>query len=530
MAEGTRQPLPGAQGQLLPPDADIEAQGELQPGQVGEGGIQQPGDLFHEQAGQLVPQAPGQGYQAPQQVQHFPQQAAPMLFNPGQQGYGAQAAMFPNPGFPMAPQPAGQVHYNLPPAGQPAANIRQPPALQMSVGAFGGASIRIQSPAAAGAIAAGGLVAGASAAAAFAASKVADSAAGVVGAGLAAGVATGVTTLAAFYLGNRQQTDEAIRRVVERERHIQVENIEQGSLLVHVKFLTLAGYWVVRSFNEKIHRGTDITCLQLLLEDELRMIGWTGPIQVGLEGWWFADDEGQEEEQEEAAGTEGEEERWEWAEQLEKQSVPPSVTTEADSGLPEDVSSVAAMSITSAGEVVEGPLKWRRAKLQKHKDSPTAQRCIKALIRSCEEGAEILTSGGYTDLGGVKALVQGFMLRDMTPPNYTSKVLYGQSYLNLNKTQLNQLMTSKLQADPTDSTCLLLTALQLPDGDSRVQTLQQVVDAILQHGPGDWLYQHMHHIYCYLGVAISWPYGWQALGQNQPYHRGLINQQLICLL
>ncbi|XP_019633152.1 PREDICTED: uncharacterized protein LOC109476601 [Branchiostoma belcheri] len=499
MAEGTRQPLPGAQGQLLPPDVEMELQEELQPGQVGEGGIYQQEVRLHGQAGQLVPQAAGQAYQAPQQVQHFPQQAAPMLFNPGQQGYGAQAAMFPNPGFPMAPQPAGLVHYNLP-VGQPAANIiGQPPALQMSVGAFGGASIRIQSQA----LAAGGLVAGASAAAAFAASKVADSAAGVVGAGLAAGVATGVTTLAAFYLGNRQQTDEAIRRVVERERHIQVENIEQGSLLVHVKFLTLAGYWVLRSFNEKIHQGTDRTCLQLLLEDELRMIGWTGPIQVGLEGWWFADEEGQEEEQEEAAGTEEEEERWEWAGWLEKQSVPPSVTTAGDSGLPEDVSSVAAMSITSAGEVEEGPLKWQRARLQNHKDSPTAQRYIKA-CRSFEKGAEILTSSGYTDLGGVKALVQGFMQYDIVSPQNTHTVLYGQSWLNLNKARLKQLMTSQLQADPTDSTCLLLTALQLPHGDSRVQALQQVVDANLQHGPGDWLYQHMHRIYCYLGVAKRW--------------------------
>ncbi|XP_078618565.1 uncharacterized protein LOC144886065 [Branchiostoma floridae x Branchiostoma japonicum] len=311
-------------------------------------------------------------------------------------------------------------------------------------------------------------------------------------------------TLAAFYMGNRQQTDEAIRRAVERERHIQVEQIEEGSLLVRVKFLTLAGYWVIRSLNERIDRGSDRTCLQLLLEDELQRVGWTGPIQVGLEGWWFADEE--QEEEEETAGME-QEERWEWAGMMEKQSSPPSTTTGGDSGLPEDVSSVAAMSISSAGEVEEGQLKRLRAMLQQHKDSPTAQHEIKT-YRSWEEGADILTSSGYTDVAGVKSLVLGFMQDYTVSSDVASIILYGQSLLNLNKAQLKQLMTSQLQADPTDSTCLLLTALQLPDGDSRVQTLQQVVDAILQHGPGDWLYQHLHHIYCYLGWAI-----WQASPQ-----------------
>ncbi|XP_066271602.1 uncharacterized protein [Branchiostoma lanceolatum] len=108
-------------------------------------------------------------------------------------------------------------------------------------------------------------------------------------------------------MNKRPQTDEAIHRVVDRERHVQVEQIEEGSLLVHVKFLTLAGYWVMRTLNERIDRGSDRTCLQLLLEDELQRIGWTGPIQVGMEGWWFAEEEGQEE----AAGMEGEGEGWE---------------------------------------------------------------------------------------------------------------------------------------------------------------------------------------------------------------------------
>ncbi|XP_066271191.1 uncharacterized protein [Branchiostoma lanceolatum] len=482
MAEGTpRQPRPGDQGHLPPPDAGMGAQGDLQHGQHG--------DHHHGQAGQLAPNV--QGNQVPQQILQVP--------HPGQQGYGAPAAAHPYQG-PAAPQPAGQVHHNLPPAGPAATNVGPPPALQLAIGqvggVFGGATIRIQSPA----LAAGGLVAGASAAAAFAAAKVSESPAVVLGAGLAAGVATGVTTLAAFYMSNKQQTEEAIRRAVERGRHIQVEQIEGGSLLVRVKFLTLAGYWVMRTLNERIHRGNDRTCLQLLLEDELQRIGWTGPIQVGMEGWWFAEEEGQEEEEEEA-GMEQEEERWEWAGKMGKQSVLPSVTTEGDSGLPEDVSSVAAMSIASAREVEEGPLKPYRAALQKHKDSQTAQRYIKA-YRSWEEGAKILTSRGYTDLGGVKALVLGFMQRDVVAPSFTSTVLYDQSWLNLSKAQLKQLTTSQLQVDPSDSTCLLLTALQLPYGDSRVQTLQQVVAAILQHGPGDWLYQHLHHIYCYLGWAI----------------------------
>ncbi|XP_035665931.1 uncharacterized protein LOC118409170 [Branchiostoma floridae] len=407
----------------------------------------------------------------------------------------------------LQPRQAGQQRPQAP--GQE--NVAQPPALQMAVGKvgdfFGGAIIRIQSQALAAAGLVGGLVAGSSGAAAFAASKVTDSPGAIVGAGLATGLATGVTTLAAFYLANKQQTEEALRRAVERERHIQVEEIEEGSLLVRVKFLTLAGYWVMRSLNERIHAGTDRTCLQLLLEDELQRIGWTGPIQVGLEGWWFAEEEGQEEEEE--AGME-QEERWEWAGMGEKQSVPGSVTTEGDSGLPEDVSSVAAMSISSAGEVEEGPLKPSRASLQKHKDSPTAQRYIKA-YRSWEEGAEILTSSGYSDVAGVKALVLGFMQRDTVPSYHTSTVLYEQSWLNLNKAQLKKLTISQLQADPTDSTCLLLTALQLPHGDSRVQTLQQVVDAVLQHGPGDWLYQHLHHIYLYLGWTI-----WEASPKPKP--------------
>ncbi|XP_019628380.1 PREDICTED: uncharacterized protein LOC109472954 [Branchiostoma belcheri] len=501
MADKGPSPLGAEEGGEAQKRAEMADQGEethpkqVQVGQqsVGEGGqgSAEGGATFQgpafasAAANPQVVLPPGQGYVGQQQAALLPHQ--------GQQSFGVSTGGYPYQGLPMAPLQVGQVYHNFPPASQAAANIGQPPALQMSVGAFGGATIRIQSPA----LAAGGLVAGASAAAAFAASKVADSAAGVVGAGLAAGVATGVTTLASFYLSNRQQTDEAIRRAVERERHIQVENVEEGSLLVHVKFLTLAGYWVLRSFNTKIQQGTDRTCLQLLLEDELWRIGWTGPIHVGLEGWWFADEEGQEEE--EAAATE-QEEIWEWAGMMEKQSVPPSVTTE-DSGLPEDASSVAAMSITSAGKEEKGPLKRRRARLQKHKDSPTAQRLIKA-YRSWEEGAEILTSSGYTDLGGVKALVQGFMLHDTVTPDDTNTILHEQSFLNLNKAQLKQLMTSQLQVDPTDSTCLLLTALQLPDGDSRVQTLQQVVAAILQHGPEDWLYQHLHHIYCYLGMAI----------------------------
>eukprot|EP00058_Branchiostoma_floridae_P006806 XP_002592294.1 hypothetical protein BRAFLDRAFT_71034 [Branchiostoma floridae] len=514
MADGTAgQPRPGSEGQTPPPDLEMEAQA-LQPGQVGEGGRQ---PVLHEQTGQLVPQASGQGNQAQQQappVNHgqlvtqitgqaypIPQQAPPLqhgdhhygqtgalvpqipvqgypipqltpqfpmqLYHPSQQSYGAPTAMIhPYQGFPMAPQPAG--HYNVPPAG---ASISQPSSVLQT--------------------------------------HVAESPAAIVGAGLVAGVATGATTLAAFYMGNKQQTEEAIRRVVERDGHVQVEGIEEGSLLVRVKFLTLAGYWVMRSLNERIHAGTDRTCLQMLLEDELQRIGWTGPIQVGLEGWWFAEEEGQEEDQEEAAGME-QEERWEWAVMGDKQSVPASVTTAGDSGLPEDVSSVAAMSISSAGEVEEGPLKWWRARLQKHKDSPSAQREIKA-YRSWEEGEEILTSSGYSDVGGVKALVKGFMQRDMASPSFTSKLLYGQSWLNLNKDKLKQLTASQLQADPTDSTCLLLTALQLPDGDSRVQTLQQVVDAVLQHGSGDWLYQHLHHIYCYLGWAI-----WEASPKPKP--------------
>ncbi|KAI8509350.1 hypothetical protein Bbelb_131980 [Branchiostoma belcheri] len=403
--------------------------------------------------------------------------------------------------------PIGQAAVKCPPV--LAASREQPtPAFEAAVmerreGGFGGATIRIKDAGLAAAAIVGGVTVGAS----YVASQATQSPAAILGTGIAAGA----MSLAAFWLANRQKTDKAIRKAVEKDGHIIVEKIEKGSLLIHVKFLSQAGYWVLRSFNEKIHQGTGSTCLQLLLEDEFQKIGWTGLIQVGLEGWLFEDEQGQEEEQERETGTEQEGERSEWAGMVEKQTVPPSVTTGGDSGLPEDMSSIAAMSITSAHEEVEeGSLKWQTARLQEHKDSPTAQRHIKAHM-SWEEGAEILTRSGYTDLGGVKALVNGFMQPEKKIPSDINTILYGQSCLNLNKAKLMQLMTSQLQADPTDSTCLLLTALQLPNGDSRVHTLQQVVDAILQHGSGDWLYQHLHHIYCYLGWAI-----WEASPDFNP--------------
>ncbi|CAH1270648.1 Hypp4376 [Branchiostoma lanceolatum] len=398
--------------------------------------------------------APGQSStQKPIGAPAIPKQPGPVQVHPGQQGNVVPATMQQLQDF------STTTHQ---PINQPAL---QATVLEKREGGFGGATIRIQDTGLAAATIVGGVTVGAS----YVASQATQSPAGIVGSGIVAGA----MSLAAFYLANRLKTDKAICKAVEKDGHIEVERIEEGSLLVHVKFLSRAGYWILRTFNERIHQETDRTCLQLLLEDELQKIGWTGPIQVGLEGWSFAGEEGQEEEQE--AGTEQEAERWELAGMLEKQSVPLSVTTKGDSGLPDDVSYVAAMSISSAGEVGEGPLKWQRASLQKHKDSPTAQRFIK-VYRSWEEGAEILTSSGYTNLEG--------------------------SYLNLNKGKLKQLTSSQLQVDPTDSTCLLLTALQLPYGDSQVQTLQQVINAVLQHGPGDWLYQHLNHNYCYLGAAI----------------------------
>ncbi|KAI8497443.1 hypothetical protein Bbelb_247490 [Branchiostoma belcheri] len=188
--------------QLPPPDAEREAQGEMKPGQAGE--------YLLGQGGQLAPQAAGQAYQGPLEMQHNLQQAAQVRFHPEQKGYEAQAALFPQQGFPMPPKQAGQVYHNLPPASKTAANVGQlwPPALQMSIG---GAmfNFRIQSPA----VAAGGLVAGAAIGGAFAASRISESPTVVLGTGLAAGVATGVTTLAAFYLSNRH---EAIHRVFEQ--------------------------------------------------------------------------------------------------------------------------------------------------------------------------------------------------------------------------------------------------------------------------------------------------------------------------
>ncbi|XP_035689825.1 uncharacterized protein LOC118425113 [Branchiostoma floridae] len=158
-------------------------------------------------------------------------------------------------------------------------------------------------------------------------------------------------------------------------------------------------------------------------------------------------------------------------------------------------------------ELQEGPLKRRRAKLLQHKDSTTAWTRLRAY--SClEKGAAMVTTGGYQEGEGVEHLLEGVILMGAVTPDDVTGILYHQSWLHLDKPNLNQLTSTQLQANPDSTPCLLIQALQLPYGYSRQQAINHVIDLVLQHGETDPIYKHLAYMYRAFGHTI-----WQTTKQ-----------------
>ncbi|XP_019647031.1 PREDICTED: uncharacterized protein LOC109487484 [Branchiostoma belcheri] len=360
---------------------------------------------------------------------------------------------------------------------------------------------------------------------------------------LARGMAIG-----AFYLANRYLTMRAVRRAVERrdpdnpdqpaDPQVGLE-AEVDSLLVPVIFYSQLGYQYFTS----IQGGP---FLKVCLQTELEKVGYKEPIDVSVERWELPNlPEGGAGPM---MGMMGEERVLGWLAELpEKTSI--LSTAAGDSGIPEDVSSEAGVSTVASREDVEekeekeeeeagpsqtkqarlqqqppvqvaptsqqaelqeGPLKRWRAGLLQHEDSPTAQTWLKAF--SClERGAAMLTSGGYQEGEGVEHLMEGFILMELLSPDYVNIVLYDQSWLHLDKTELDRLISKQLQANPDSTPCLLIQALQLPEGHNQQQALTHVIDVVLQHGETDPMYKHLADIYFTLGYTI-----WQTTRQPAP--------------
>ncbi|XP_035688053.1 uncharacterized protein LOC118423867 isoform X2 [Branchiostoma floridae] len=357
------------------------------------------------------------------------------------------------------------------------------------------------------------------------------------GVGVAAGFGIGI---AAFYFGNLDLALPAIRRAIERRdpdnpdqpADPQVgEGVREGSLLVPVIFYSQLGYQYFTS----ILNGP---FLKACLQAELAKVGYEAPIDVTVEKWELPNlPEGGAG----LMGMMGEERVLGWLAEL-----PEKVSTAAgDSGIPEDVSSVAGVSTAASQEDVEeeeeeagpsqakgarlpqqppaqatptaqqaelqeGPLKGRRARLLQHKDSPTAQTWLKAY--SClEKGAAMVTTGGGQEGKGVEHLLEGIMLIEDMHPDVVNTILYDQSWLHLDRAMLHQLTSTQLQANPDSTPCLLIQALQLPLGHSRQQAINHVIDIVLQHGETDPMYKHLAYMYCALGYTI-----WMTTRQPAP--------------
>eukprot|EP00058_Branchiostoma_floridae_P003449 XP_002588937.1 hypothetical protein BRAFLDRAFT_89126 [Branchiostoma floridae] len=343
---------------------------------------------------------------------------------------------------------------------------------------------------------------------------------------LARGLAIG-----AFYLANRYLTMRAVRRAVERrdpdnpdqpaDPQVGLE-AEVDSLLVPVIFYSQLGYQYFTS----ILNGP---FLKACLQAELAKVGYEAPIDVSAEKWELPNlPEGG------AGPLMGMMRVQDWLAELQISEKASHISTAAgDSGIPEDVSSVAGVSTVASWEDVEGeeeeagqsqpglsqqppaqvtptaqqaelqegPLKRYRAWLLQHKDSPTAQTWLKAY--SClEKGAAMVTTGGYQEGEGVEHLLEGIMLMEDVNPDVVNTFLYGQSWLHLDRPTLNQLTSTQLQANPDSTPCLLIQALQLPHGHSRQQAIDHVIDIVLQHGETDPMYKHLAYMYCALGDAI----------------------------
>ncbi|CAH1237823.1 Hypp5451 [Branchiostoma lanceolatum] len=349
--------------------------------------------------------------------------------------------------------------------------------------------------------------------------------------------AIGIGGIGAFYLANRYLTMKAIRQAVERrdpdnpdqpaDPQVGLE-AEVDSLLVPVIFYSQLGYQYFTS----ILNGP---FLKACLQTELEKVGYKEPIDVSVEKWELPNlPEGRAGP---LMGMMGEERVLGWLAELqisEKASIPS--TAAGDSGIPEDASSVAGVSTVASwedleekaergrlpqqppaqvtptaqqAELQEGPLKGRRVRLLQHKDSPTAQTWLKAF--SClERGEAMLTRGGYQQGEGVEHLLEGLVLIEIVTFGVNT-FLYDQSWLHLDKSKLNQLTSTQLQANPDSTTYLLIQALQLPYGHSRQQAINHGIDVILQHGETDPMYKHLAHIYCALGFTI-----WETTIQPAP--------------
>ncbi|CAH1237824.1 Hypp5452 [Branchiostoma lanceolatum] len=349
---------------------------------------------------------------------------------------------------------------------------------------------------------------------------------------LARGLAIG-----AFYLANRYLTMRAVRRAVERrdpdnpdqpaDPQVGLE-AEVDSLLVPVIFYSQLGYQYFTS----ILNGP---FLKACLQTELEKVGYKEPIDVSVEKWELPNllEGGAGP----LMGMMGEERVLGWLAELQISEKASILSTAAgDSGIPEDVSTVASQEdveeeagpsqakrarlpqqppaqvtpTAQQAELQEGPLKRQRAGLLQHKDSPTAQTWLKAF--SClERGEAMLTRRGYQQGEGVGHLLEGLVLMELAEPDAVDTFLYGQSWLHLDRPKLNQLTSTQLQANPDSTTYLLIQALQLPYGHSRQQAINHVIDIVLQHGETDPMYKHLAYKYYALGGTV-----WQTTRQPAP--------------
>ncbi|XP_019631245.1 PREDICTED: uncharacterized protein LOC109475151 [Branchiostoma belcheri] len=340
--------------------------------------------------------------------------------------------------------------------------------------------------------------------------------------GEGAGVGIGI---AAFYFQHVDLVRQAIRRSVERsdpgnpnqrpDPEVGLE-VQVGSLLVPVIFHSKLGY----EYFSSILNGT---FLKACLRSELEKAGYGEPVDVSVEKWEVPPTS--EARVTRAAsllpGTTGQY-NVEAVLSPEKLSFfyfsnasPPQKlqdslrTTEEDSGAP-PVSDLAGLSVFTPDEDGQrkkdddtpsgkgGPKKrpqiGLRARLQRHKESTTAKTMLQAY--SClEKGAAMLVSSEYQEGEGVRHLLEGLVLMEEVLPGDVETVLYGQHWLNLDKAKLNHLLCTELRDSAENTPCLLLQALQLPTGDSRLRAINHVIDVVLQRGKPDALYSDLAYIY-----------------------------------
>ncbi|KAI8490063.1 hypothetical protein Bbelb_321330 [Branchiostoma belcheri] len=278
---------------------------------------------------------------------------------------------------------------------------------------------------------------------------------------IAAGVVAGASAVGlALALRHRtaQTAEEAPRRDGgELQPDPEVVAIEEGSLYVRVGFRTEDGY----DFFSALY---DQEYIQTRLKAEFKTLGFQGELKVILK--------------------------------RSQRFHPTTPLTESESGI--ETASVSAQSGVSSEDVPEGPLN----RLQPYRDSPTGQRLIQA-CRTMERGAELLTSSGYTDPAGLTLLAEGSIMWGLVSSGGFNYFLYDPGCLQLDKKRLNHLTSTQLEHSPAGSSCLFLQAALLPEGDSRVERLRQIVNTILQNGEEDPLHPYLHHISCMLAFSID---------------------------